>query len=109
MTEANIFPGITVTRVDTKSSVTEMQGGPSMQPIEEGIKTITPKSLRDRFAGESVLVYTMNVDAVSQHGANVRAKAYVRAKNFFEPTMVNIVNSEKISSGKYSVAVGVRK
>jgi len=109
MTEANLFPGITVKRVDTKSSVTEIKGKPSMQPVEEGIKAITPEMLKDRFAGESVLIYTMDVDAVSQYGANVRAKAYVRTKNFFEPTMVNVVNSEKMTSGKYSVAVGVRK
>jgi len=108
-----MFPNVEVVSVDTRGSMMRDKEGEYMMPIEEGIESITPSLLQKRFAGKSELIYTLNIKGLTQRGSVTRGKMYVRAKNFFEPSMIetlHVKRSNQISVGNvYTVTLGVRK
>lgn len=105
---AGLTPFITVVRIDTKGSITGTEDAPALETPIENLSKLTPKMMREKFGGETQLVYTMNVKALTKQGAVMRGKALVRAKNPFEFSSLDTVNVDEIDSG-YNVAIGVTK
>lgn len=103
-----LTPFITVMRIDTKGSVLGKEDAPALETPIEDLTNLTPELMRDKFGGETHLVYTMHVKALTKYGAVLRGKALVRAKNPFEFTSLDTVNADKVEDG-YSIAIGVTK
>lgn len=104
------FPGIEIIRIDTKGSVIADDEGPS---IDVGSETITSDFINEKLGGEQKLHYSLSVKALTERGAKAKAKAFVRFKNPFEVTMVQVTSIEKVDEDDpldtYSIGVGIAK
>lgn len=104
-----MFPGISVMTVATADELTQPDESPS---IEGWIDNLTPTIMEEVFEGETILFYTLSVRAVSEQTARAKAKAFVRVKNLFEPSRIEVTSIEgggPITKRSYTVTVGVEK
>lgn len=95
--------------VDSISVMEEGEG--SM--LEPGAVSTSIRELRDMFFGSNpILRYDLTVTAPTSRSAELRGRAFVRAKNPFSPSFVGVGRVRKKPQsgvrGKYTVTVNVR-
>lgn len=112
------FVQLELVRIDTKESMLSDETGvvgkdSAMENLMGLTEEVTPGMIRERLGDRQHLFYTMNIKAPSKKIAEMKAKAFVRSRNPFEPSRVGVTNSEKIEDGTlrntYNVAVGISK
>lgn len=108
----SVFPAVSVLRIDTKKSLTE-EGASEEDMVEGVLHEITPEFIDERLGGREKLIYTLSVKASSALGAKAKAKAFVRVKNPFEITNVEIIQTDVMDQAgilnEYRVTVGITK
>lgn len=105
-----VFPGISVIRIDTESSIVGTDDGDA---IEGFFDSITPEFIDEKLGTRDKLMYSLVVNATNETSARAKAKAFVRAKNPFEVTNVQITSLDKKDDkgffNAYSIGVGITK
>lgn len=91
-------------------SVMEEQGSPMLEP---GAVVTSLREIRDMFFGSNpILRYDLTVTAPTSRGAEIRGRAFVRAKNPFSPSFIGIGKVRKVpgtgARGDHYVTVNVR-
>lgn len=106
-------PFMTIERIHTRESVTKAGDGPMLERAAEKIGEVTPEMIKERFSGQTTLIYDVKVKAVGESGAIKRAKGLVRSKNLFEPSSLDTIHvMEKDEAGfpkTFMVTIGVEK
>lgn len=100
-----VSPAIDILQVDTKGSI--VSEGDSLDADEA-----TEEALEELAKGEKALVYTLLITGVSETAARVRGRAFVRLKNPFTPSRIEVTDSLDKSDGainKFVVTVGLSK
>lgn len=107
-----VFPGVEVSRIDTRDSVIEGNQSPEDR-IRGVLETITPEQIREQLGDNERLVYTLRVSATNELAAKAKARAFVRAKNPFELGSVTFTSIDTIDDEGilkvYLIGVGVAK
>lgn len=110
-----------------KSIRAKTNGGGKTLEFEEGLPEDIPSKRVQSFLdsvplfgsklSENYLIYNLEISAVSKSAAHAKARAFVRAKNPFEPRLAEVRNIEKLKDlgilragrSAYSVQVKVVK
>lgn len=120
MGRQTVFPGIMVDRIEARQfdravDTVHEQGAP-LKNITERAKSLI-EFLNPLFDEDLILEYDITVASYSQFAAKTKSRVYVRAKNPFEPDILDVTSIRKvrdlpISKGGrnlYEVTVQVKK
>lgn len=123
MSRQTAFPGIIVESIEVSTG-----SGGIIAEFEEGMPEDIPSSrvksiieqvdlFGSRYVKESKLVYNLQVVGYAKPAAHMKARAFVRAKNPFEASIIEVSVGEKLKDmgvlragrNAYSVTVEVTK
>lgn len=120
-----VFPGVEVESIFIIKNVIEEDGtlgaaetfGDSLDQdniLQNNYITRTVRKFyKDRLGERDALAYELSVKATNSKSAEIKAKAFVRLKNPFEPTLIAISNVQEIEGEglvkTYAVGVPVIK
>lgn len=120
MGKQTVFPmieveSVEVRTVDKQSGITDLvEMTTDIDSVEDAVKNLLNK---DIIGEDELLIYSLNVTALTESSANLKGKAYVRAKNPTEPRRLAHVVTVVADSDpggvpgfkEYSVNIGVLK
>lgn len=119
MSRNTIFPGVVVDSIEVRSG-----GGGRIMEFDEGLPEMIPTELIQKLINkvpmfgssytDSVLVYNLQVAAISPVFASTKARSFARAKNPFEASVIGVKETEMIRDPDmerkdYRVVVEVEK